>query len=65
MIVQKVLSYLENLSDDLYTIASKTMMDASIIGIFDGFENMLANDVMAVMYQYKTFQGKADFVNND
>lgn len=50
----------ENLPDDLYTVASTTMMDALIFGIFDNFENMLADDVGAVMYQYKTFHGKAD-----
>ena len=50
----------ENLPNDIFAQASKTMMDALIFGIFDDFENMLDDNAATVLYQFKTIQGKAD-----
>lgn len=53
----------ENLPDEIYTQASKTMMDALIFGTFDDFENMLDEKVETVLYRLKTIKGKADVVS--
>lgn len=50
----------ENLPNDIFTQASKAMMDALIFGTFDDFENMLDDKVESVLYRLKTIKGKAD-----
>lgn len=52
----------ENLPNDIFTQASKVMLDALIYGIFDDFENMLDEKVETVLYRLKTIKGKADVV---
>ena len=44
----------DNLPNDIFTQASKVMMDALIFGTFDDFENMLDEKVEAVLYRLKT-----------
>lgn len=50
----------ENLPNDIYTQASKTMMDALIFGTFDDFENMLDDAVDTILYRSRTIRGKAE-----
>ena len=50
----------ENLPDDIYTEASKTMMYSLIFGTFEEFEEMLDDAVETVLYRYKTVRGKAE-----
>ncbi len=50
----------ENLPNDIFTQASKVMMDALIFGTFDDFENMLDDNVETVLYRLKTIKGKTD-----
>ena len=50
----------ENLPDDIYTEASKTLMEALVFGIFDDFENMLDDDVETILNESKTIRGKAN-----
>ncbi|MBR1513001.1 MAG: hypothetical protein IJ622_01770 [Bacteroidales bacterium] len=53
----------ENLPNDIFTQASKAMMDALIFGTFDDFENLLDDKVEVVLYQRKTIKGKADVMS--
>ena len=53
----------ENLPNDIFTQASKVMLDALIFGTFDDFENMLDEKVDTVLYLLKTIKGKADVVS--
>ena len=53
----------ENLPNDIFTQASKVMLDALIFGTFDDFENMLDEKVETVLYRLKTIKGKADVVS--
>lgn len=53
----------ENLPNDIFTQASKMMMDALIFGTFDDFENMLDEKVETVLYRLKTIKGKADVLS--
>lgn len=50
----------ENLPNDIFTQASKVMLDALIFGTFDDFENMLDDKVETVLYRLKTIKGKTD-----
>ena len=53
----------ENLPNDIFTQASKVMMDALIFGTFDSFESMLDDKVETVLYRLKTLKGKTDVVS--
>ena len=48
----------ENLPKDIYTQASKVLMDALIFGTFDDFENMLDDNAETILYQCRSIQGK-------
>ena len=50
----------ENLPNDIFTQASKVMLDALIFGTFDDFENMLDEMVETLLYRLKTIKGKTD-----
>ena len=50
----------ENLPKNIFTQASKMMMNALVFGTFDDFENMLDEKVETVLYRLKTIKGKAD-----
>ena len=53
----------ENLPNDIFTQASKVMLDALIFGTFDNFENMLDEMVETVLYRLKTIKGKSDVLS--